>query len=154
MRKIPLFGVHGNGKYALVDDEDYEKCIKHRWNVNRLDYPIRGMKTDKGWRSITMHRFILDFPKGFIDHKNRNPLDNRRSNLRSCTPKQNRANTKPNLGKRYKGVFSNPPGWIARITTDGKTFNLGTYKTKEEAAAVYNKKAIEIHKEYAFINKL
>lgn len=154
MRKIKLQGIHSKGKYALVDDEDYERCIQYRWNVNRLDYPTRGVKTDKGWRSITMHRFIMGFPKTIIDHINRNPLDNQKSNLRFCTHKQNKANTRQHIQKKYKGVCKYRAKFIARLYHNGASHNLGVYKTEKEAAIAYNNFAKQVHGEFAYLNKI
>jgi hypothetical protein len=43
----------------------------------------------------------------------------------------------------YYGVYANNNRWQASLTCDGKTHNLGTFNTKEEAAVVYNKAAQE-----------
>ena len=67
-----------------------------------------------------MHRQILNAPKGMVvDHKDGNGLNNRKSNLRLCTPAQNVRNRRPALGSssKYKGVSRDKSRrkWLARI---------------------------------------
>lgn len=75
------------------------------------------------------------WPDHQIDHVNRVKSDNRLINLRQATPSQNLANT----GKRrantsgFKGVYRHGSGWRAEIAH----FKLGTYSTREAAAAAY-----------------
>jgi hypothetical protein len=42
--------------------------------------------------------------------------------------------------------------WMAQIKFNYKVIYLGMYKTKEEAALVYNKKAVELFGEFAQLN--
>ena len=91
--KIPLT----QGKYALVDKEDYDWLIQWNWyyargRAVRTQYLGGGRKHLKN-KQVFMHREIMKTPPGMhTDHINRNPLDNRRSNLRICTPAENRRN--------------------------------------------------------------
>ena len=89
-----------------------------------------------------------------IDHINGDRLDNRQSNLRYVTRKQNKAN-----GKVYvtnvvgiKGVRRNYNRWVTRITKDNKTYQVGTFATKEEAGIAYNYAAKELFGIYARMN--
>jgi hypothetical protein len=55
---------------------------------------------------------------------------------------------------KYKGVCPtnrNRP-WQARIKVNGKTINLGTYKTEIEAAKAYDVAAKKYHGEFANLN--
>ena len=75
MKKIKLT----QGKYAIVDDEDFAYLNQWRWYYHN-NYAVH---TNKNKSRIYMHRFILNTPKKmFSDHINGNGLDNRRSNLR------------------------------------------------------------------------
>ena len=91
-----------------------------------------------------------------VDHINGNPLDNRKSNLRICTNAENQRNRGVNKNNTsgYKGVCwaKQNKKWKARIKHNGKLIHLGYYKDKEEAARAYDKKAKELHGEYAYLN--
>lgn len=104
-----------------------------------------------------LHRMILEyFGPLHVDHKDRNPFNNQKNNLRIATPTQNCANS----GKRssnwsqFKGVRKrdNKNYYEACITIKGKYIYLGSYKTQKEAALAYDKKALEIHGEFAVLN--
>jgi len=89
-RRIPLT----QGKFAIVDAEDYERIAGYKWFAARFErgfYALRTGKDNKGrQRNVRMHREILGEPKGkIIDHINHNGLDNRRANIRVVTRQQN-----------------------------------------------------------------
>jgi hypothetical protein len=90
-------------------------------------------------------------PNGNIDHINRNPADNRISNLREATHGQNCRNATKYKNNRtgYKGVFRRRNGsYRAYITYNHVRYNLGHYKTPELASAAYKKKAMEFDGEF------
>jgi len=141
MKKIPLT----KGKYALVDDEDYEELNKYNWYAFRSKledsyYAARRILLNDGRsRTIFMHRIIVGVHKGKeTDHVNGNGLDNQRANLRLVTGSQNQQNRK--IGKNntsgYKGVTWNKKDklWRAVIKINGIEKYLGGYKNKLEAA--------------------
>jgi len=98
-----------------------------------------------GDRSTLAHRLAWFYVNGTwpdraIDHIDANKLNNRISNLRLASVKQNSANRK--IGKNntsgFKGIQSRPNGrWRASYETDRKWVSLGTYGSKEEASAAY-----------------
>lgn len=101
------------------------------------------------------------WPKGFIDHKNVDPTDDRPCNLREATPTQNVANTfvrsTNELG--IKGVMRARTGrngivrrhdrFHARITVNGKMLHLGTFACVESASDAYEAAAKKYFGEYA-----
>ena len=94
-----------NGKYTIIDDEDYSLIAEYRWHFDK-GY-AKAHKKDNKRRWILMHRLIMNPPNDkFIDHINRNKLDNRKRNLRLCNPSQNGSNMKiPKSNKSgFKGV--------------------------------------------------
>lgn len=88
-----------------------------------------------------------------VDHKDRDPANNKWSNLREATQTQNRANS---IGKRdsesgIKGVCWYAPTnkWRAAIQRDGVRHHLGYFKSKQDAAAAYRKAANKLFGEFA-----
>ena len=86
------------------------------------------------------------------DHKNRNGFDNRRSNLRECTPSQNSANTKHTNKHGFRGVFSNYKNLVAYIRISQKHIFLGNYDNPEQAAQAYDTAATKHFGEFATLN--
>ena len=149
------------GKVALVDDEDYESLNKHKWYAKigkETFYAVRAIYGTGKQKNISMHRVIMGItdPKIPCDHRDNDGLNNQRSNLRVCTNPENQANARKrkNTTSKYKGVSIHPLGWQARIRFNHKKYFLGYYKTQDEAAMAYNKKAVELSKEFAKINEL
>jgi len=82
--------------------------------------------------------FYGEFPAGFVDHINHDRCDNRISNLRVvATKRENCRNQAKKQGlSGICGVLARPSKrWQAQIKGDGKLVCLGTFDTKEEAAA-------------------
>jgi len=74
-------------------------------------------------------------PKQFIDHINGNRLDNRISNLRDVSSRENsRNNKKTRLGKLHNVHYSKSrKRWVASIYFQDKDVTIGRYNTEEEA---------------------
>lgn len=133
--------------HVLIDLEDLGIVKDYYWFLTGDGYA----STKEGYNYKRLHQLIMNAPKGMVvDHINRDKLDDRRSNLRICTTKENNYNKGPKPNQEFKGVT--PCKYKASITYEGVTYNLGTFKTKEEAARVYDKKAIELYGEFAYIN--
>lgn len=94
--------------------------------------------------------------KGLFDHKDRNNWNNTIENLRPCSYAQNACNKKRKLGvSGFYGVYPYKDGrWSARISFENVEHYLGLFETKEQAARAYNNKALELHKEFAILNKI
>jgi len=183
MKLIPLSGKYGIGKFAMVDDEDYEKLIKQKWYGDRHHNgetyaTTREIQTEmyKKGKLIRMHRMIMDAKKGqIIDHKNRNTLDNQKHNLRFCTLSENQKNKKSHKNSsseflgvhratikdevRKDGTRKERIYWMAKIkTSEGKSIHLGAFKYNRDgeiaAAKAYNEAAKIYHGEFANLNKI
>lgn len=152
---------HGQLLDALRYDPDtghfYWK-IKNSW-LTEIGQ-IAGTRMKRGYWKITVcgysgyaHRLAWFYvhgrwPKGQIDHINRNRLDNRICNLREANQQGNSANmfrARQNTSG-FKGVYAlkNSKRFMAAIRFNGKSMYLGLYDTKEEAAAAYKAKAQEL----------
>ena len=92
---ISLSGVRGKNKVTLVDKDTLEKYGHQSWYLNDNGYALRSNPDG----SIRIHRLIMDCPEGLVvDHLNGDRLDNRKSNLRICTQKENANNRKGDKG--------------------------------------------------------
>ncbi len=144
------------GKFAIVDGEDYEELNQYKWCANksgRTYYAIRR----KGSKWIRMHRQILKAPPHLVcDHVDHDGLNNRKVNLRLCTQVQNCRNRRPRKGgtSKYIGVIFDKQtrSFSAKIGVNHKKIWLGRFKSEDEAARVRDRKAIEVHGEFASLN--
>jgi hypothetical protein len=149
MKSIPLT----QGNFALVDDEDFEWLNQWKWQVHKQKtgkcYADRAFDVEKRTHHIRMHRLIVGAPDGMVvDHINGNSLDNRKENLRLCTPLENSRNCrKKESPTGYRGVFC-----YAVIRVNRKYVKLGSFRTTEEAARAYDKAAKKYHGEFAVLN--
>lgn len=157
MKQIPLTGK--NNEFALVDDEDFELLMRHKWQRNKYG-AIRDTKIGgrKGKRvGFKMHRVVMNCPQGMVvDHIDHNVLNNQKSNLRICTLAQNSANkrktTKPK-SSRFKGVNRHKNGsWMAKIWNGTKKIHIKTFRSEEDAARAYDAAARQQFGEFACTN--
>lgn len=140
---------------VLIDSKDYKKVKEYRWFIIKIRRTLYAYTRING-KTIYMHRIILSPSAGKVtDHKNRTGTDNRRSNLRRATIRQNTINaTKRHSKTGYIGLFINPCGSykVSIRTADGKRVYVGTFNNKKDAARAYDKAALKHHKEYAVLN--
>ena len=131
MSRIYLRGKKGEGKFAEVDDDDFERLNKYKWYYGPGGYAY-------AYKVGYMHRNIIEIPEGLqIDHINRDKLDNRRSNLRVCTSSENNLNRS---FKRYSWDKS-AKRWKVYLRRDGKIVRK-SYMTEEEARSVARKRSL------------
>lgn len=166
MKKIYL-RPYDSKKFSVVDDSDFMSLQNFEWSLDDshfgFEYAYRYERREskiRRYRRIRMHRSILGVndSKDHIDHINHNGLDNRRKNLRVCTPVQNQYNKKKKQGCRsaYKGVtwHSGQQRWRARISVNKKRIHLGFFDTEVDAAIAYNHAARTHFQEFALLNKV
>lgn len=156
MKKIKLT----KGQEAIVDDNDFETLKSVSWCVvngtNSL-YAGRNEKTDDRFRTVLMHRVILEAKRGdIVDHKNGNTLDNRKKNLRFCSPAQsvcNRGMMKNNTSGFVGAIFNKRLGkFESRISLNGKSHYLGIFETAEAAGQAHARVAKRLHGKFANIS--
>ncbi len=156
---IPL----SKGFVTTIDDEDADlaSLAWHAKGNGRIPYARHNFSDENGsTKSIYLHRIILErvldrvFQNGeYVDHKDNNPLNNCRCNLRLADRQQNSWNYSRPVSSTsgYKGVsWHKMTGkWVAYIGLDGKKHHLGLFNTPEEAHAAYCAAALELHGEFA-----
>ena len=164
-----------NRGITKIDDTDYTATFKYTWRdgytaelrpcdlswrINQDGYAVTSVKcADKKQRGLLLHRLIMSAPPNtWVDHINRDRLDNRRStNLRFTNPSQSTTNSSRINSNGYCGVYkpkrrSKKPHYRASIQKDGNTVCLGTYSTAREAALAYDNAARELHGDHAILN--
>lgn len=155
-------------EHLLLDDCDRGILETHRlelkWGsgnyVKVLSIPRRIRSNRKCNRKYTaLARLIMNAPPELVvDHINRNPLDNRRQNLRIVTQSENMRNTQRTRTARvscdYRGVTAtgNRKKWTAKIKVEGRWHYLGTFVAAEDAARAYDAAAIGFHGSSAILN--
>ena len=125
--KIYLSGKRGKNHNTLVDEETFNKYNHLSWYLSDTGYAMHTTKEGH----IRLHRLITNAPEGLVvDHLNGNKLDNRISNLRVCSQKDNAQNRKNIKGYCWDKSKNK---WIVRY----RSKFYGRYNTKEEAIRAY-----------------
>lgn len=146
------------GKFALIDEDDFEIVSRHKWSLavrteshSKREYAQAFVDG----KMVLMHRLIIGANPGeIVDHVCGDGLDNRRSNLRKATPSENNQN-QPMQGHNpwgFKGVSPNKNRWRARIRLNGNEIHLGTFDTREQAAHAYDDAARQLYGQFGRFN--
>jgi hypothetical protein len=151
MKRIPLT----NGGCALVDHRDFAALKPHRWCKTKQGHVLTRIRG----KTVYMHTLLARPRHGFqTDHRNGNPFDNRRRNLRVATHSQNMQNRR--LGKNnsagVKGVYfdKHKGKYHARIWGGGKCHSLGYHDSAAHAAVAYNTAARLLYGQFARLNRV
>jgi len=147
------------GNVAFLDADDYG-LVSHqeKWCLTNIGGYV-SYKTYSQRKRIRhiLHNILMEPPSGFVvDHKNGNPLDNRRENLRIATILQNNQNrcSNKNSTSPFKGVSweEDRQKWRVQIFSDGKKIHIGRFDDQIEAAKAYNVQAAKYQGEFARLN--
>jgi hypothetical protein len=131
-----------------LDKEDYTRVHQSRWSSQGRYFRI-VRKWENKQHNIYLHHFLIGMPLNRsleVDHINRNPEDNRKSNLRFVTRRANMRNRKPGVGVYW---HKDRTKWVAQAH-DMKPIYLGSFETRRQARAVYNK----WYKEARYVHEL
>ena len=145
-------------KICLIDTEDLSRLIEynktwHSWPCHTDDtyyiiasvYVSKNNIEDKS-TTIFMHSFIMNAStrdkanRIIVDHKNNNPLDNRKENLRIADNDQNTKNRKgknKNNKSGYRNVFwsTKDERWLVVLQIEKKSKCFGRFKFNDLAKA-------------------
>ncbi len=129
-----------------------------------IDMTYGYMRTHVDNKLCQVHLLIWIYhfggiPKGkLIDHEDRNPLNNKITNLRFASKSQNAANSgiKPKNTSGFKGVSFEKKlsKWKVQIMDNGKKKHLGIRDNKIDAARLYDLHAKNIFGEFAYLNNV
>lgn len=149
-------GYTNKGDKFLFDLEDYELIKKYVWVKDKKYFYAKVVGTNK---RVALHRLIMGFPNGQVDHKNGpgSEFDNRKSNLRIATNAENNQNKiKPkNNTSGHKGVSwdKEKQKWVAQIGYNNKKIKLGRFDNIEDAIRCRNNAERELFGEFANIEE-
>jgi hypothetical protein len=151
MKEIKL----SQGKVTQVDDDLFEWLNQWKWYYskragNRVSGDVvrnlhgrdhNGINTVQ---SLRMSNLILPLAKGYVvDHIDRNPLNNQRSNLRKASYSLNSRNSgirsSNKTGVKHVSWHHGKQRYVVQTTIDGKKKWVGAYKTLAEASVVAKK---------------
>lgn len=137
------------------------------WNRQFAGTPVSLRPKENGYfrirllglKHVLLHRVLFAYyhgrwPDGPVDHRNGDPADNSRDNLREATVKQNGQN-KAGYGKtsRFRGVYRDRNLWQVKCSDpSGKSRYIGKFADEVEAARAFDAAARKWHGEFARLN--
>lgn len=159
---------------ALVDDEYFDCLSIFHWEITNVGYlrtvyiskkqkeeflKLTGIDLDlyiPNKNRELMHRLVmlLDLHKNpglYVDHINRNRLDNRKSNLRLVTAAQSSANALKQKRMLFRGVEKQHNKYRARISHHYKN-HMATFDDAILAAKYYDFLSTTYHGVYGITN--
>lgn len=154
------------GQSTIVSDSTFEWAKKYSYHAFPEQYgyyAARSVRSGKGVRKVFLHNEIMEHilsrplaDEEEVDHIDLDKLNNLDDNLRVVSCSLNKQNRLPHKRNRsgYLGVSWSKEmnRWMSKITKDFKTYILGYYVDKIDAAKAYDRKAIELYGELARTN--
>jgi hypothetical protein len=147
------------GKVALVDDEDYERCMQYKWcavySHRDTYYAKRALPLTRVMQPLAS--FIMCVSKGvIIDHIDNDGLNAQKHNLRVATQTENKRNARKraNTSSQYKGVSWSKRNkkWRAYVRYKHTQIYLGYFVNEIDAALAYDDAARKYYGEFARTN--
>ena len=133
-------GYTTKGEPFWFDLEDYDRIKNYCWHYDESGY----VRTTINRKHLRLHRYLMciDDENIFVDHKkhpprNEHKIDNRKSNLRIVTPKENVHNSSlaKNNTSGITGVYwvKDKGKWKVDFPFDGKNKHVGYYSSFNDA---------------------
>lgn len=141
------------GYVTFVSPEDAHFLFMRAYTAKVTKRGVYAFYTANGATtrtSVYLARQIMRTSE-WVDHRDGNPLDNRRCNIREAnqaTNVYNRAKRRDATQSKYKGVCRKRNRWQAACKV-GEYTRTGVFDTEIEAAEAYEKWSKDLHKEYA-----
>ena len=132
------------GKVAVIDIRDSEQVLRYRWRAAKTGYvwyaEAHAPNKDGKQRTFRMHQLIMGQPPvgHEVDHIDSNGLNNRRSNLRWATRRQNCQHARPrsNAKSKLKGAqwhSRRSKRWTSQIKHNGRVRSIwDTFRPKKK----------------------
>lgn len=124
----------------VVDLDDFEKVKQYLWTDNGMGYAITKLEGDI---KVYLHK-ILCPQWDIVDHKDRNPFNNKRNNLRDGGDGINGLNKKSKRGASgIRGITKKRNKWQVTFTANKKKIHLGYFNDISSAKDVLVKYAMK-----------
>lgn len=148
--------IHYGATSFIIDAEDFPLVKQYQWHISVNGYPRAKVPNKR--QTILLHALLIGPTNRrlVVDHIDGDRANNRRSNLRICTPSGNAKNLALSTRNKsgFKGVCWNKQRqrWEAQIGSDRIQYKLGFFDTPVEAAVAYDRAASLLHGEFARTN--
>ncbi len=157
LHEAGLYIVANRGKIIRFSRVDRAIVEAHTWTAVQVKpgrwYACTYIRGEGGRQCWYLHQLILGHG---VDHINGDGLDCRRENLRHATPSQQQANQRKRrqekLTSRYKGVSWCNGRWQVLCGPHSSQRYVGRFDDEEQAAAAYDRRAVEVFGEFARLN--
>ena len=153
--------------YDVSDDGQVRNRVTQRIlkaTVNNRGRRMVSLRKDGNTHHFYVHRLVAEAfipnpdDKSLVDHIDRNPLNNRVSNLRWCSSAENNRNAtkRSNTSSSFKGVCwdKSRQKWVTHIKINYKLHSLGRFSNEIHAALAYNHAARDLFGEFANLNTI
>lgn len=152
---VTVSALTAKGEEFFIDLVDLHIIENMTFHTDDRNY-LYGGTYKNGTKQL--HRLIMGEPQEMeIDHKDGNPLNNRRNNLRICTHSENMKNMKIRINSKtgIRGVCwcNRKNKWRSYITSNNTTIHIGYYDDIEEAKTHRLEKQKELHGEYSRVER-
>ena len=145
--------------YVYIDDEDYNKFKKYNWYIKHdksdLKYVYTNATIDNKKTSLKLHRYLMGLEKGdikIINHKDRNGLNNKKSNLEICTTLYNSQSINKKTPFGHISIVNRPRKYCAQVIINRKMYCKCFFTLEEAEAYLDGLKIIAINETLPFNN--
>lgn len=141
---------------ALFDRDDEELIRAYQWRAYRYGTAFY-LRFNIARETFMAHRIVMGCVKGdglIVDHINCDTLDNRKSNLRFVTRRENSLNKRATAKSGFRGVHLCRDKFAVKLRKHGVLHYGGIFLTKEEAALRANEMMIDLYGSIAMLNKV
>jgi hypothetical protein len=143
-----------DGKEFEIDECDYNKVKDYCWYLTSKNYVATRINN----KTLFIHKLIMDANDNqIIDHEDRDPTNNKRSNLRFATRSQNNVNIKirkdNTSGVTGVSYRKDTNKWISRINFNKIRMELGAFDEFDDAVNARLEAEKKYHKEFTPIER-
>lgn len=131
-----------SGPVRYMSKEKILSCMLNKRGYLQIGMSLNGKKITRDVHQLVAESFLGHVACGMelvIDHKNFNKADNRLSNLRILTHRENTNKKHIKSSSQYVGVSfcKQTNKWLSKISINKKIKNLGRFNTEIEAHNMY-----------------